>query len=101
MNLSDRSQRWEYNDFIVLVQYVLRGRLTLDNLVKWGVAQLIERDLRLLPMILWLELLAIFWLGPPFAHSEYRTSLAKLRKDQVRVFVEGLQFLRKSASQSK
>ena len=52
VHLSDRFQRWEHYDFIVLIQYRLRGLLALDNLVKWRVAQLIKRDFRLLPMIL-------------------------------------------------
>ena len=59
--------------------------------------KLVESDFGLLH--LWLKLLAIFGLGPPFANSKNWTRLAKLGEDKIGVLVEGLELLGQSATQ--
>lgn len=93
--------RRKHNNSLVLVYDVLGCLLALDNLVKGWVAQLFKRHFGLLSMVLLLKLLTVLWLGSPFAHSKYWVCLAKLREDQICVFVESLQLLWESAAQGK
>ena len=98
MDLCGGTFRREHNNFIVLVDNVLNRLLALDNLVKWRVTQLVKRDLCLLNLLL---NLAFLWFRPPLSNRKNRACLAELREDKIGVFIESLQFLTKSASQSK
>ena len=49
---------------------------------------------------MWLNL-TFLWFGPPFANRKDWTGFAELRENQISVLIKSLQFLAKSATQSK
>ena len=59
--------------------------------------KLFESDFGLLHLRL--ILLAVFRLGPPFAHSKNWARLAKLGEDKIGLLVEGLELLGQSSAQ--
>ena len=97
MDVGCGAARWEHNHFVIFVERLYPG-LTLDDLVEGRVLKLIQCHLRLLDLG---HHLAIFGLGPPFAHCKDWTGFAELREDQIAVFVEALQLLAESTAQSK
>jgi len=99
MDLGRWSSRGEHDDFIVLVHDVLKLLFTFNNLIEWRVAQLVNRDLDFLDVVL--KVLAIFGLGSPLTNCKDWTGFAKLSEDQICILVEGLELLAQSASQSE
>ena len=85
-------------DHFVVLEDGFNVLLTLNNLVEWRVSELIKREFGFLNM--WHHL-AVFRLGPPFAHCEDIAGLAELRENQIAVFVEALEFLAEAATQGK
>ena len=81
----------EDNHFVILEDHIWHRLLTFDYFVKGWILKLVESDFGLLH--LWLILLAVFGLGPPFAHSKNWARLAKLGEDKIGVLVEGLELL--------
>ena len=96
VNRGTRVFRWKNNHTFVFKKDILSALFTIDNFVERRLLKLFKCDFRFLHLRLDLP---VFRLGSPAAHSEYWAGLAKLRENQVAVFVETCELLTQSTSE--